>query len=340
MSKREVSCSRIEHLSDDEIKGALMAYKQLTQEQRYQIYALLKSGQNKSDIATVLDVDKSTITRELKRNRGKRGYRPKQAHRKALSRRKKTKKKIKAEDWVIVEERIRQDWSPEQISGWLKKNTSISISHEWIYQYIYADKQAGGDLHKHLRCQKKYRKRYGGKDRRGKIRNRVSIDERPEIVEQRKRLGDWEGDTIIGKGRRQAIVTLVERKSRYTLIEKVENLTAEATEKAILSLLKPYHLQTLTITFDNGKEFANHQEIAQQLQADTYFAHPYASWERGTNENTNGLIRQYFPKGSDFSPITTGQLVFVKERLNHRPRKCLDFQTPLTVFSQLQPGCT
>jgi IS30 family transposase len=173
----------------------------------------------------------------------------------------------------------------------------------------------------------------------------VSIDERPEIVEQRKRLGDWEGDTIapkeysssIGKGKRQAIVTLVERKSRFTLIEKVENLTAEATEKAIVSLLKPYNLQTLTITFDNGKEFANHQEIAQQLQADTYFAHPYASWERGTNENTNGLIRQYFPKGSDFSPITTDQLVFVKERLNHRPRKCLDFQTPQMVFSILIP---
>lgn len=288
-----------------------MTYKQLTSEQRYQIYALLKSGQKKSEIAKVLGVHKSTIGRELKRNRGKRGYRPKQAHRKTLRRRKKTKKRINAKTWAIVEEKIRQDWSPEQVSGWLKRNTAIRISHEWIYQYIYADKRAGGDLHEHLRCQKKYRKRYGSKDRRGKIRNRVSIEERPEIVEQRKRLGDWEADTIIGKGGRGAIVTLVERKSRLTLLEKIKRRTAEATEKAIVSLLQPYHLQTLTITFDNGKEFANHQEIAKQLQADTYFAHPYASWERGTNENTNGLIRQYFPKGSDFSSITDDQIIFV-----------------------------
>lgn len=176
----------------------------------------------------------------------------------------------------------------------------------------------------------------------------MSIDERPEIVEQRKRLGDWEGDTIVGKGRRQAIVTLVERKSRFTLMEKIECKTAEATEKAIVNLLQPYQLRTLTITFDNGKEFANHQEIAEQLQADTYFAHScpkgvlfeHASWERGTNENTNGLIRQYLPKGSDFSSITDDQLVFVKERLNGRPRKCLDFQTPQMVFSEVDPGCT
>ena len=201
-------------------------------------------------------------------------------------------------------------------------------------------KRAGGDLHEHLRCQKKYRKRYGSKDRRGKIRNRVSTEERPEIVEQRKRLGDWEADTIIGKGGRGAIVPLVERKSRLTLLEKIKRRTAEATEKAIVSLLQPYHLQTLTITFDNGKEFANHQEIAKQLQTDTYFAHPYASWERGTNENTNGLIRQYLPKDSSFSSVTDEQISFIKERLNHRPRKCLDFQTPAMVFFQLDPGCT
>ena len=249
-------------------------------------------------------------------------------------------KRIEAKAWAIVNEKVRQDCSPEQVSGWLRKNSTIRISHEWIYQYIYADKRVGGNLHKHLRCQKKYRKRYGGKDRRGRIRNRVSIEKRPEIIEQRKRIGDWEADTIIGKGRRQAIVTLVERKSRFTLMEKIERLTAKATEKAIVSLLQPYHLQTLTITFDNGKEFANHQEIAEQLQADTFFAHPYASWERGTNENTNALIRQYFLKGSDFSSITDDQLVFVKERLNGRPRKCLDYQTPHMVFFELESGCT
>lgn len=266
---------------------------------------------------------------------------PKQAHSKAMKRRvKKAQCRITAEIWAYVEEKLRLDWSPEQISGWMKRYEKDTVSHESIYQYVYADKRAGGDLYKHLRCQKKYRKRYGSKDRRGKIPNRVSIEQRPEVVEERERIGDWEADTIIGNRKKQAIVTLVERKSRFTLMEKVERRTAVATEKAIVCLWQPYQPRTHTVTFDNGKEFSNHQEIAQQLQADMYFAHPYASWERGTNENTNGLIRQYFPKGSDFSSITNDQLAFVRERLNTRPRKCLDFQTPLMVFSNLDPGCT
>ena len=168
----------------------------------------------------------------------------------------------------------------------------------------------------------------------------MGVEQRPAIVEQRKRVGDWEADTIIGKGHRQAIVTLVERMSRFTVLEKIEKRIAAATEEAIVRLLKPYRLHTLTITFDNGKEFSNHQQIARQLEAEMYFAHPYASWERGTNENTNGLIRQYIPKGCDFSEITSDRIAFVKERLNHRPRKCLDFQSSDMVFSQLDPGCT
>ena len=318
-----------------------MNYTQLTQEQRYQIYALKKMGHNQTQIAKCLEVHKSTISRELSRNQGQRGYRPKQAHSKAMKRRvKKAQCRITAEIWAYVEEKLRLDWSPEQISGWMKRYEKDTVSHESIYQYVYADKRAGGDLYKHLRCQKKYRKRYGSKDRRGKIPNRVSIEQRPEVVEEREGIGDWEADTIIGNRKKQAIVTLVERKSRFTLMEKVERRTAVATEKAIVCLWQPYQPRTHTVTFDNGKEFSNHQEIAQQLQADMYFAHPYASWERGTNENTNGLIRQYFPKGSDFSSITNDQLAFVRERLNTRPRKCLDFQTPLMVFSNLDPGCT
>jgi len=196
------------------------------------------------------------------------------------------------------------------------------------------DKRSGGDLHKHLRCQKKRRKRIGNYDRRGKIPNQVSIDERPEIVYRRERLGDWEADTIIGAGKQGAIVALVERKSRFTLLKQVARRTAAAVEDDILELLMPYQAVTHTITFDNGKEFANHQNIAEKLQSDMFFAHPYAAWERGTNENTNGLIRQYFPKGSDFLSITDEQISFVKERLNSRPRKCLDFQVPAMVFSQ------
>ena len=318
-----------------------MSYTQLTQEQRYQIYALKKMGHDQTQIAKCLDVNKSTISREYKRNQGQRGYRPKQAHEKALKRRvQKVKKHITAETWSQVEEKLRLDWSPEQISCWLKKNSQDAVSHESIYQYVYADKRADGDLHKHLRCQKKYRKRHGGKDRRGKIPNRVSIEQRPEIVELRERIGDWEADTIIGAGQQGAIVTLVERKSRFTLMEKVARRTADATEKAIVRMLQSLISQVLTITFDNGKEFANHEKIAQQLQAEMYFSHPYASWERGTNENTNGLIRQYLPKGSDFSFVTDEQLFFIKERLNHRPRKCLDFLTPVMVFFPLPLGCT
>ncbi|MCJ7776022.1 MAG: IS30 family transposase [Desulfobulbaceae bacterium] len=318
-----------------------MAYTQLTQEQRYQIYALLKMEHSQTKVATVIGVHKSTISREVHRNCGKRGYRPKQAHCLSLKRRRNTvTKRITAETWARIDEKLQQDWSPEQVSGWLKKNTEVEVSHEWIYQHIYMDKRSGGDLYKHLRCQKKRRKRIGDYDRRGKIPNQVSIEDRPEIVEKRERIGDWEGDTIIGAGRQGAIVTLVERKSRFTLLKQVANRTAAVVEDAILDLLKPYQVATHTITFDNGKEFANHQSISEKLKSDVYFAHPYASWERGTNENTNGLIRQYFPKGSDFSSFSDRQISFVMERLNARPRKCLDFQAPAMVFSQTSPGCT
>ena len=318
-----------------------MTYTQLTQEQRYQIYALLKMEHSQTEIAIVLDVHKSTISREVRRNRGKRGYRPKQAHHIALKRRREVvKKRITAETWAWIDKKIRQDWSPEQVSGWLKKNTETVVSHEWIYQHIYKDKRSRGNLHKHLRCQKKRRKRVGDNDRRGKIPNQDSIEERPEIVERRERIGDWEADTIVGAGKRGAIVTLVERKSRFTLLKHVTRRTASAVEEAILDLLMPYHAVAHTITCDNGKEFAYHQNIAQKLQSKVYFAHPYSSWERGTNENTNGLLRQYFPKGFDFSSITDEQISFVKDRLNDRPRKCLDFQSPNMVFSQISPGCT
>ena len=214
----------------------------------------------------------------------------------------------------------------------MEANRETRISHEWIYHYIYADKRAGGDLHKHLRSQKKHRKRYGSNDRRGQIPDRVSIEERPAIVDQRKRLGDWEADTVIGQKSRYALVTLVDRKSRFSLIKKIDQRTAAATKNAIIQMLKPYKLKTLTITFDNGKEFTAHQDMARELDADMYFAHPYASWERGTNENTNGLLRQYFPKGSDFSKITDAQVKCAENRLDARPRKCLGARTPEMVF--------
>ena len=310
-------------------------YKQLTQEQRYQIKALLKSGQNQTEIGTIIGVHKSTISRELKRNRGQRGYRPQQAQRKAKQRQEWDRRRIKKQTWVWVEEKIREDWSPEQIMLWMQTNEKTSVSHEWIYQYIYADKRAGGRLHQHLRCQKKYRKRQGSYERRGRIPNQVSIEQRPTVVDQRTRLGDWEADTVIGKQSRYALVTLVERKSRFTLIKKIEHRTASDTKNAIIQMLKPYKFKTLTITCDNGKEFTAHQDVARELDTEMYFAHPYASWERGTNENTNGLLRQYFPKGSDFSMITDGMVKYAEKRLNSRPRKCLGVKTPEMVFFNL-----
>ncbi len=306
-------------------------YTQLTQEQRYQIKAHLSIGTKKPAIAREMGVAKSTIYREVKRNTGQRGYRPKQAHEKALKRRKaKTQSRINAETWKLVEEKLCEDWSPEQISGRLKKD-EISISHERIYQYVYADKRTGGSLWKHLRCQKTRRNRAGGRDRRGKIPDRRSIEERPAIVEERTRLGDWEADLILGKNQQGVVLTLTERKSRFTLLRSLSSKHADPVTQAIIKLLLwVAHLKS--ITFDNGKEFAGHQEISLSLNTDCYFAHPYASWERGTNENTNGLIRQYLPKSRSLEKVSLEEEARIMDRLNLRPRKCLDFCTPFEVF--------
>lgn len=306
-------------------------YTQLTQEQRYQIKAHLSIGTKKPAIARELGIAKSTIYREIKRNTGQRGYRPKQAHEKSLKRRKaKSQARISAETWVVVEEQLREDWSPEQISGRLKKD-EIFVSHERIYQYIYADKRSGGSLWKHLRCPKKYRKRAGGRDRRGKIPNRRSIEERPAIVEERTQLGDWEADLILGKNQQGVVLTLTERKSRFTLLRSLPSKHADPVTQAIIELLQwVAHLKS--ITFDNGKEFAGHQEVSLSLNTACYFAHPYASWERGTNENTNGLIRQYLPKSRSLEKVSLEEETRIMDRLNLRPRKCLDFMTPFEVF--------
>jgi len=313
-----------------------MNYTQLTQEQRYQIYSLKKIAHSQTEIAACIGVNKSTINRELRRNHGRRGYRPKQAHEKAIGRRVGGRKRISEKDWQLVEEKLRLDWSPEQISNWLKKNVNSQICHEYIYKHIYTDKRNGGDLHTHLRCQKKRRKRRGSYDRRGKIRNQVSIEQRPVIVDQRQRLGDWEVDLVIGKNHSGAVVTLTDRKSRFTLLRKVASKAADVVAQAMIELLNWVgYLET--ITSDNGKEFALHEFIAEKLRLDFYFAHPYASWERGTNENTNGLIRQYLPKDRDLSTLTAQEELFIMDRLNLRPRKCLAFLSPFEVFFQYQP---
>ena len=299
-------------------------YTQLTREQRYQIYALRKAGLSQKEIAQILAVHKSTISREIRRNSGQRGYRPKQAHRFAESRRASAvKSRITPDTWNLVKQLLREDWSPEQISGWLKREYRIAVSHETIYQFVLVEKQQGGDLYRHLRCKRQRRKRYGSTSHRGQILNRISIDQRPAAVEERSRIGDWELDTIIGKGHKQALVSITERKSRLTLLAKVKRKTATLVSLAVCRLLHPVGTRICTLTSDNGKEFAKHQDIAKALQADFYFAHPYSSWERGLNENTNGLVRQYFPKKHDFTTITEEDVAMVMEKLNNRPRKCL-----------------
>ena len=208
----------------------------------------------------------------------------------------------------------------------------ITVSHEWIYQHVLKNKLTGGSLFLHLRCKKKRKKRYGSNDRRGNIKDRISIDKRPGIVELRSRIGDWEADTIIGKAHKQAIVSLTERKSGLALVYKVDRRTKENTEVAIKKLLNSVSDKVHTITSDNGKEFGNHEKIAKGLKCSFYFAHAYSSWERGTNENTNGLIRQYFPKNRDFRTITDKELIHAMKRLNNRPRKRFGYKTPNQVF--------
>lgn len=317
-------------------------YKQLDYLKRCEILALWKAGYKRCDIAKALGVHKSTITRELDRNitfvytkLGSWQYKPDYAQHYANERHKKKPKhrKFTEEVKALVREKILLDWSPEQISGYAKRHNLFVISHERIYQYILEDKKEGGKLYKHLRHQrKKYRKRYGSPKRQGPIKNRVSIDKRPKIVDDKLRVGDWEIDTIIGKNRKHAIVTIVERKSKKTVLKKVKAKTADLVSKATIQGLKVFQDKVHTITGDNGTEFAFHGRIAKELDADFYFAHPYSSWERGLNENTNGLVRQYLKKGSDFSHITDADLAQIMHKLNNRPRKALNFAFPDELF--------
>ena len=296
-----------------------MCYTHLTQDERYQIAVLAKAGHDRSAIARLLDRHKSTIGREMVRNRGQRGYRPKQAHEYASARveARANGPRVAEDTWNFVDAKLGETWSPEQIAGYLKTNGQATVSHESIYQRIYADKRSGGTLHLALRCQKARRKRYGsGHERRGTIPNQVSIEERPAVVNQRERFGDWEGDLVIGAGQSQALVTLNERTSRYSLIGHVPCKTAQAVSDAMLSLLAPFAADVHTLTTDNGKEFAQHERIAKELAADFYFAHPYASWERGANENMNGLIRQFFPKKMAFDDITDQDIALATHRHN------------------------
>jgi len=318
-----------------------MDYKHLTEEERYQIDDLKREGFNQEEIAKSLGRSPSTLSRELRRNKGERGWKPRQAQLKAVERLSKrgvnNAKKVSEAAWEYARTHLIEDqWSPQQIAGRLELEDKESISPETIYQRILADKNEGGTLYTHLRCKKKRKKRYGSaRSRRGAIPNRVDIDQRPAIVDSRKRIGDWEGDTIIGSHEGGAVIaSMVERKSRYTVLAKAKNKTTIAVTTSINQKMLPIADLVHTVTLDNGKEFSLHESMSVTLKADVFFAKPYHSWERGLNENTNGLVRQYFPKRIPFDRISEIDLQRVVRKLNHRPRKCLGYKTPFEVFSK------
>ena len=310
-------------------------FTQLTLKERYQISAYIKVGYTQVQIANTLGISQSTISREIKRNSSEGTYKPELAEQFSFHRHKtKTKsKKLTRKVMNYIKDKLKLDWSPEQISGVMKKDKIPSVSHETIYKYIYINKHHGGKLYLKLRHKnKKYHKRGNEYNSRGVIKNRVMIDKRSKVVEHKKRIGDFEIDTVIGKNHVGALVTIVDRASKFTLIKKVSSRKASEVTKALIEMLYPIRGITHTITSDNGKEFAYHEEVSKALDTKFYFANPYHSWERGLNEHTNGLIRQYLPKQTDFTKVKRKEIREIQNRLNQRPRKSLGYKTPFEVF--------
>jgi IS30 family transposase len=308
-----------------------MAYTHLTREERYQIESLLKSGQCPKSIAKVLNRAPSTIGRELCRNGPGRGYRAAEAHAVARERAKACANapRVDPASWHSAVKALREGWSPEEIWGRLRLESCRGISHMTIYRRLRADRRSGGGLWRHLRRKGRYRRRGDGRARPRPLGGK-SIDQRPAVVELRTTFGHWEGDTMLDRKLRSCLVTLAERKSRYVLVNKVSRRNAVPVRRAINRLLKPFAAIAETLTLDNGKEFSDHGNLA----IDTYFAKPYASWQRGTIENTNGLLRQYFPRERALSGVRSDDVQRAADKLNHRPRKCLGYRTPHEVLME------
>jgi IS30 family transposase len=315
-----------------------MSYKQLTEGDRYTLAALKRQGLSFTKIAEAMNRHRSTIYREVKRNScwiidG--SYRPTKAQRRTRARRRRSRRNqhFTTQDYKEVRQLIRKDWSPEQITGHLKKEGKRCFSHETIYQYIWRDKRKGGTLWKHLRCaQKRRRKRYNAYDSRGRLADKRNIAERPAEVETRQTQGHWEIDTVMGKGSKHCIVTLVERKTGYTLMGQLNDRTTKSTNKRTIKLMKRMPDEFKTITADNGTEFHQYKKVEAATNCPYYFANPHHSWERGTNENTNGLIRQYLRKGTSMEGLTQQQCDRIAAKLNSRPRKRPGYKTPEECF--------
>jgi transposase, IS30 family len=311
----------------------------LTLEQRYQIQLLWQNGEGISqiEIASRIGKSRSVISRELSRNKNEHGnYIAQTAMKNYRNRRRQGSYKVKGSLLKSIKSDLKRKRSPEQIANTIKDEEGNKlISHEAVYQYIYSEKAQGGTLYKHLRrSHKKRRKRLNKTDKRGKMPNRVGIEKRPECVQTKERFGDWEGDTVIGANHQGAILTLTERKSKYELIAKLDSLEADHVEKIVIKTLKKSKMPVHTITFDNGREFTNHRKIAKALKAEVFFANPYSPWERGLNENTNGLIRQFIPKCQNIKELDEKFIKSVQFNLNHRPRKDLDFLSPVQYYKK------
>jgi IS30 family transposase len=316
-----------------------MTYRQITSEQRYMLAVLRMQGLRFSQIARHLGCHRSTIGRELKRNCSvsDRSYRPSKAQEMASGRRSRSRRnrQFSALDFERVNDLLRQRWSPEQIAGRLRLQPTLSISHETIYRHVWRDKKAGGSLYTHLRCaQKRRRKGYGHYDSRGRLAGKRHISERPPSVEGRRELGHWEIDTVMGTGSKDCILSLVERKTGLVIIGKLPSRTTEALNARTIKIINTHSGPFTTITADNGTEFHNYAAIEKCTPATFYFATPYHSWQRGTNENTNGLIRQYLPRGTSMTKLTQQQCSKIAHQLNTRPRKRLAYQTPLECFNE------
>lgn len=310
-----------------------MSYRQITPEERYTLATLRKQGFSNAEIARALGRHRSTIGRELRRNSTHRdgAYRYHRAQEATNGRRSRSRRNshFSADHWRVVEELLRADFSPEQVCGFLARHRLFRISHETIYQYIWRDKRNGGDLWRRLRQRPKYRKRYGTYEKRGRLAGKRHISKRPTAVERRRQIGHWEMDTVSGTGSKHCIVTLVERATGCVLIGKLADHTKAQLNACVIQLIGEQRHLFKTITVDNGTEFHGYEEVERATGVKFYFATPYHSWERGTNENTNGLIRQYVPKRHSMKDLTQARCSEIASVLNNRPRKRLGFRTPL-----------
>ena len=313
-----------------------MTYRHLNDDEREQIAHMKMNGKSQRAMARKLGSAPSTISREQARNRYPTdgSYKVVHAGSMARGRRRRPRQGSRFEQihWLEVEALLRQDYSPEQVSGWLRRHGNFNISHETIYRYVWEDKEAGGTLSQHLRgARKQRRKGYGRYDSRGRLAGKAMIEERPPEAENRTEIGHWEVDTVHGKGK-ASIATIVDRKTGYVLIGKLENRTVQATNERLRQLISKHSDRFETITSDNGCEFHGYRDLEDRCGVTFYFAHPYHSWERGTNENTNGLIRQYLPKGCCMNDLTQARCNAIARKLNERPRKRHGYRTPAELF--------